>query len=429
MRPVLRSIALAMIAASVPACKQRYASPCTVSRAVAIDVASTEVRDAGVLGGPAFALVDAPSGEILAIRQVLAQTSDAGAADAAGLGAQLGGTPIPSAVEVVVVDAAGSARRSTLAAPAALAARRGSTSTIGVVWTGAGLVWHWVETTTTTAPDGAVDTTSDLRFVFVGEDGRETRAAVADAKCANCTFAVSVATTATGALALYDGVTTASAGGPAIAASPPSFVAFSREGTPLANGPVSWLGAGGARVRSAGNRTIVVRGVAVWSVDDRAQPIAGPLRLPFPVGVAAWWGNGGDIAFAWPNLASASLSGTEATEPPLGATSVGAETDILLERGNDRGVVDGVARVSTGGSVQDITRDSDGTYGVLTSSVDGDVFVLVDAGGHKIGGDVLVGGETASVGNHVLRSPSPRTFVDVRASGSSLMRREITCAR
>ncbi|MDB4997491.1 MAG: hypothetical protein JWM74_4923 [Myxococcaceae bacterium] len=433
MRLSLRSIALAMVATCVPACKQRYTSPCTVSAAVAIEVAGADaqVRDAGVLGGPAFALVDAPSGEIVAVRQVLAPVPDAGAPDAAVLGAQLGSTPIPAAVEVVVVDRAGAARRSKLAAPAALAARRGSTTTIGAVWTGAGVVWHWVETTTTTAPDGVVDTTSALHFVFVGEDGHESRAVAPNTTCAGCTFAVSVATTATGALALYDGVATLPPAGPSVAAHAPSFVAFSRDGTIADSGSASWLGAGGAaRLRSAGDRTIVIRGTAIWSVDDRAQPIAGPVRLPFPVGVAAWWGNGGDIAFAWPNVAAAPLSGAqEAAEPALGGTSVGAETDILLERGNDRGVVDGVARVTTGGSAQDITRDAEGTYGILTSSLDGDVFVLVDAGGHKLGGDVAVGGETASVGNHVLRAPSPRTFVDVRASGSSLTRREITCAR
>jgi hypothetical protein len=389
------------------------------------------VRDAGILGGPAFTLVDAPSGEIVALRQVLAPVTDAGAPDAGGLGAQLGGTPIPSAIEVVVVDAAGAARRTKVVAPAALVARRGSTTTIGAVWTGGGVVWHWVESTTTTAPDGVVDTTSALSFVFVDEDGRETRAAVANATCANCTFSVSVASTTTGALALYDGLAIPSAGGPTVAAHAPSFVAFARAGTVAASGAAIGLGAGGPpRLRSAGDRAVVTRGTALWSVDDRAQPIAGPVRIPFPLGGAIWWGPGGDLAFAWANQGLGPVSGVEQpVEPALGGTSVGAETDILLERGNDRGVVDGVARVSTGGSAQDITRDADGTYGILTSSLDGDVFVLVAPDGRKIGGDVVLGGETASVGNHVLRSPSPRTFVDVRASGSSLMRREITCAR
>jgi hypothetical protein len=448
----IAAVLAAVVAASAPACSQRYASPCTVGAPVAIDVPgatpSGEAGDGGTSIAPALVLVDAPGGEIVAttLGTTPARGPDGGAPDGGGPdggapSGSLGTAPIPSDAEVVVVDATGVARRSIFAAPEALAARRGSTTAIGAVWTGAGVVWHWAENAVATQPNGAVDATATSSFAFVGPAGGETSDALHDETCAGCIFSFASATTSSGALVFYDRVSALSGGGVADpdAARAPRFLAFARDGALAASGLASWLGTSGGqlRVRSAGDRVIVTRGTTMWSVDDRAQPIAGPVRMPAPVGVATFWGAGGDIAMAWASQGTSSLPGYSPVDETggSGAAGVGAESDILLERLSDGrdgradgGIHGAVERVSTGGAAHAITREGEGSYGIVTSSIAGDLFVLADPGGRKIGGDVPLGAAAGS-GSHVLRSPSPRTFVDVSSSGTRLIRRTITCAR
>jgi hypothetical protein len=357
--------------------------------------------------------------------------------DAPDAGGGLGfadATPvIPSRAEVALLGTDGTLTSHTsFALPSALAARRGGVTSVGVNWTGEGVLFNWIEAVDSTAADGATTSTQTLKLQFVATDGSNgNEIAPAHAECAQCTLFASLASFDSGVSVLYAGTPL-----PATASTPTAgFAQLSSSGELVASGALPWLipalDAGGTTtgsppsVQAPGSDLLVVTATQAWNVDPDLTRGAGPLAIPEAGTVAVSWNAAAnDAVLAW--------------TAPFGVDGgVGDDPDLYFQRADNSGrPTTTVERISTGTSVYAVLADGAGSYGVLffASDVGHDYFDFVDATGAKRGGDLDLGltgvsAVTSYQDLHALSALGPGRFLDVYLGNSgNLGRREVLCA-
>lgn len=125
-----------------------------------------------------------------------------------GVVGELAGVPsvVPHAVDVIVLDPPleRELRRETFAVPARLAGRKGSTEEVGAAWAPGRALFHWVETTTSTAPDGTLHRSAKLVLQSVDLGGVEGPAIEpSEAACNDCSIRVDAVDFAGARLVVY----------------------------------------------------------------------------------------------------------------------------------------------------------------------------------------------------------------------------------
>ena len=464
----LAGVALAMaLLPALPSCGDSYEPPCRVtSRDVLLPASET----AGRLD--AIALSEGKDGAViaLALLPMRGETGDAGeAGDASDAhdASDAGDEPPPAFtapnVLVAIIDANATSPRltHTFAPPSALVARRDSTQSIGATFTGDGVLFHWIETATSTAADGTVTTSAAAKRQRVDLEGREAPVAVDPAlACTHCTIDTVYASLGASTLAIVRQTPDDSA--PLSAKASTRLVAFDASGKktgaidvePLlgggtlagAGGPISGgLGTSAigspssfsAKLYVRGGRFVATVGRNVAFFDGSLAVKNGPFSLPSAS--AELDTSLGDQDIAW--------IGTLSAGDAAAAASVDELPDLLFESrrasGSDRITP---VRISASTGVLLVTRN-EGRVGIL-HSVGTTYFSLVGEDGKKIGGDLALPPTRAAstagvaqgddsfgsdnvVGDPATRSrllsPADRTHFVVFAAGGDVTREVITC--
>lgn len=367
----------------------------------------------------------------------------------------------PTGLEIAVLEGDGAiADRRSVDAPSSLVKRKGNTDGIGAVWTGQGVIFHWIEKSTQTAPDGSSTTSSDVAVQFVAVGGREGALRTpAGGSCVDCAFRVSAAPSAAGMVSLlYAKVPTANLGAHAAAPERPdaNFLTLGADGTVAAAGNVPWVAAtitptppsgGGLGIpeSSAGSSPPRVENVAgalivrtergAWAVDPRFAQVAGPVA-DLQDALLLWDVERDAVATISARTLLAMVDG--------GSTNgVGEEPDLIFRRFDNSGSPRSrPERVSTGAQLKSFARSAE-RYGVVFASGQNRYFALLDRNGNKIGGDIEIdsavppsvtpglalGGFGASSGFDALSAGASGGFVRLSSDGQRVHRREIICAR
>jgi hypothetical protein len=373
---------------------------------------------------------------------------------------------IPTGVEIANINPDGNvADRQLVAAPSALVKRKGSTDSIGAVWTGKGAVFYWVEKSTQTAPDGSSATSSNLKVQFVAVGGQEGDfRSPPNGDCHECGVRVSAASSPGGVSVLYAKVPSASSSTPIPEQPDANFMALSADGAIITTGTLPWVAStmrsspqsGGLglptvptfssggnlpRVENLVDTLVVKTERGVWAIDPGFVQIAGPITDALDA--LLLWDVKKDVATT---VSTRILLTLPDAGGGAGVTSaVGEEPDLTFQRFDNDGSFRGRSqRVSTGSQLKSFAGGG-GQYGVVFSSGQSRYFALLDGNGSKIGGDMEIGSvqstavatpgtalgvlEAASVGGEVLSAGGAGRFIHLSSDGGRVRRREIVCAQ
>jgi hypothetical protein len=304
------------------------------------------------------------------------------------------GDPFPTlaAFEVVTLDLLGNAlARETMPTPPELRARRASIGAAGaVVEDGASFV-YWVETTTSTDPDGRVRTAYATRLAYRGG----AVIAPAAAACTRCRLRIAFASIEDASVAIVRTEPDLPGATATLGAPPPTPVfaalVLHRDGT-VVEQAVPWLaippaeaaldgGIGGLvrpvepglslEVDGAGRLVLVTDG-RTWLVDPSLKPLAGPIALP-----------ASDARTVWSSPSEPWLAWSIAPSEEGRASGPYARREIFT------GGPDARDRVSRGRAVLAADRAGD-EVGVTFESAGRTFFAALDPRGAKRGGDVLL---------------------------------------
>lgn len=355
--------------------------------------------------------------------------------------------PVPAGLEVAVVDPDGFVtERTVVASPRELSERKGSTHDVGAVWTPERTVFHWVEESLASAPDGAQTTASRLVVGFGGGDGT-VGASPFTVECDDCVLhaaavrfpaGVSVlfshrprhgALAAEGA-ALEVGFVLASPDGSFTSGKVPWLAALSSSGSSasgVGSSPFAGVGAHPELRGVAGTPLVLTQAHGVWAVDAWLQPVAGPLLLTDAAVATLEW-----------NVASNRVA-TASTHAHEG--NVGEEPDLRFRVFDNDGVpLGGPQRFSTGLTARALAS-SDSGYGVVFASRTTQYFALLDSSGVKVGGDLRLSSQPVASAQspgtlggppRATESLTPRSgrgYVRLAIEQSRAVRTEIVCAR
>ncbi len=433
-------VALA-VAPVLPSCGESFEPPCHVVSRSEVDTADGPAIQIGPV-----AVTEGSNGETILVSFVRGELVDGGAADGGAASFEA-----PRA-RVIVLDADG-VRRSThdFAPPSALAARRGSTGSVGASFTGDGLLFHWQQQTLTTAPDGVTTSSTAVVLQRVAQDGTEAPAvAHPELVCTLCTLDVSFATTS-GTTAVI--VTTASNSSPG---KPPrsALLAFAADGRRIGAVDVTALLPVRAREVPAGGplggqslpavRLTVQRGLFVARIGQRAAlfdatlaPRGGPYELPTQEAELDVDPVTGDVAVVYSRN---ELTTADAAKP----FAVGGLADLVYERYGATGTrAFAPRRVSASFTAIDVRKNGART-GIVHTTGPETFFSLVEENGTKIGGDhhiatpaaggaapalgagALVATFDEGVSRSSLRTPDAAHFVFI-SSARGVVREVIAC--
>jgi hypothetical protein len=380
--------------------------------------ASGQATDGGVDGGDA-------SGE---------------AGTTGGLGGFSSLTNVPVGARIVSVSGDGTVAIRRFPAPAELSARAGSTTNIDVTYTGAGLLFSWVEERVRTDTNGLVHKDATLRFSYASEAGAAPASSPPGGACQDCAIVTATAASRTSTYVFFNvtgaGAATAAGG----------LVRLSADGRTTSYGArPAWLGKGGLpQFRSSNGAVVAFTGGSVVVVDDDLLPIGGPFSTGGAFAAVVWepgapygvWLDSGAGAgasqggLAFPTLLDA---GTTPEANPVNSTGAndlgsvsGTGADLLLGRFASARPP---TRITTASSVHGVARDGD-VYGISFAAGGRDYFALTNALGEKRGGDVDIGAASnllgASGGRSVHRS-APGRFRVLALAGTALLTREVSC--
>ncbi len=417
----MRRLAFLIAAPLIASCDGSYEPPCRVAWHDVL------VADPGI--GPRTSVdLHRSEGRIVA-SWPKRELADAGASD-----------PFPAltAFEVALLDERASLlRRETVATPPELAARRGSVDAAGVVVEEGAVLVYWVETTTTTDPDGRVRIAYATKIAYRGG----AVVAPAGAACSRCRLRIAFASLGSASIAIVrtePDLPEATLGGPPAA---PTFGAFvlRRDGTVtaeevpwLAIAPASSPADGGLAAAAtiepelslevdAAGRLVLVTDQRAWLLDRALRPLAGPIALP-----------SSDARIAWGSTAQPSIAWSVAPSQEGRASGSSARREIFA------GSADARERVSRGRAVLAADRRGD-EIGVTFESAGRTFFAALDPHAHKRGGDVLVRpaedpARESEYGVYVPRDASMLVangsgrFTSVTLGNGSLSAAEVVCA-
>lgn len=418
MSVAFRRLALLFVGSLVASCDPPYEPPCRVARqdVVASDRAIGARNAVDLHRAPRRIHASWPQREL----------PDAGAAD-----------PLPSltAFRLVELDERGTVLRTTdVATPPELRARKGSIDAAGVVPEEGATLVYWIETTTSTDPDGRVRTAYATKATY----GAAPIVAPARGACEKCRLRAAIASLGSESVAIVrteSDLPPATLGGPPAA---PAFVAlvFRRDGSVTVR-EVPWLAlppplaaldaglaAGPAEqelsleIDGEGRLVLVTDGQA-WLLDRSLTPLAGPIALP---------GADAKVAFAAP--IEASLAWTAVASEATRGTF--ARRDVFA------GAAQAPMRVTRGRAVLAADRRGD-EIGVVFESAGRTLFAALDAHARKRGGDVLVRdaadpdraseyGTYAPTDASLLVANGGGRFTSVTLGSGSLSVAEVVCA-
>lgn len=383
-------------------CGEGYESPCHVTSSRPL------FEDPSIPSLPSIA-VSRSKDRAVAI-WLRREIADAGADAAVG-------TPTPPElreVDVAVVDERGALGFHTkLEAPPDLRTRQDSLESIGVLVEDGALALHWIETETTTNPDGRLRKSAKTKIAYAA--GADTSRpsipagvpfAPAQAACAKCLLSVasvSLPTESIFFLRVDQDVADFPAIGVPLAPPAPSFVTLRvrRDGTVIdETGDATWL-ALPAKIAEAGiasttartdrdldayldglGRIVVTSGGYAWLADVTLRRLAGPIELPSKANdVKVQWNASAAAVVAW--SVSPFDEGRSANESIPREIFTG---NVAL--GN--GVAGTRERTSRGRVVLGMDRRGTDDVGVYFESAGRNFFARVDGTGKKRGGDLLV---------------------------------------
>jgi hypothetical protein len=429
LRGAMVAIAAALVAIAaapaLPSCGDSFEPPCNVAgRKVIVDTASA------IRLGP-IAVAEGQNGDLVFTwLESDTRRADGGAGDAGpsegpddgGDGGDGGASGVATFVapqaSVLVVSRDGTEKlRHVFAPPAALAARRGGTGSVGVTFIGDAVLFRWVETTVTTLPEGTQLTSAALKLQRVQLDGTE-GPPVADPElaCTHCGIVTAFASIGATAAAIVVMIRPELSINSALArASTPRLTTFTSEGrrlaaidlTPTEPAPLvdasasSGVGGlGSAQAQQLGSLTLDVRdgafvarvGRTSFVVDTSLARRAGPYTTPTASTALDVDLPSGDITLSWIGAPSGATAGSSTQ------TAVGGSPDLFFQTRAASGAPPASPhRISSSFRALDIRRNQ-GRTGVIHSSGVAEWFVLVDADGKKIGGDhALSAGQGASI--------------------------------
>lgn len=342
--------------------------------------------------------------------------------------------------DVVFASADGSrVRRAATAAPRALEARRGSTTSLGALALADGLLFAWIEDDVRTLVTGARRTSSRVMSQLVRWDGSE--GALVDSTTARCEDCALLASFSHGSrsAAIVVTLTYPDASRRAL------YMNYAPDGSLVRTDDLSWA------ARPAGDapeeeETVTglgssVSGITVEFLGDSYAVVA--------EGQAHFYDEDfrpqhGGATFALPNDASYALADGRLTlawtDPVDGAHAL--RDDSSLGRGEGRGIYVARRNAATGALLSPERRVSVGAVvlGVTTRALSfraadaRDYFARVSEAGEKVGGDVALPGVpgttlTALWGAEPAATDTVVSFSDVRVGPGVIYRRRIVCER
>jgi len=360
-------------------------------------------------------------------------------------------SPFPTGIEVAIITQDGDvAERHLVPAPSALVARKGSTDSIGGVWTGKGVVYYWVEKLTQTAADGSSSISSSLQVQFVSTDGQEGAFIPRpNGDCKSCEIRISAAWSPAGVSVLYAKVPSANSNATAPEQPDAGFIVVSVDGVTTATGSLPWVASTigalasveGAlpRIENVAGTLVVKTERGMWAVDPVITPRAGPVSVLNAESAIALWDVERDdvVTVSARTLIVSPNAGNCATGTT--ASSVGEDSDLIFQRYTNSGALHGQAeRISTGSRLESLAG-ADGHYGVVFMGGQSQYFAFLDAAGNKIGGDIEIGTPLAPIAAggsracsrsaEVLSAGGRGRFVRLSFAGGRIGRREIICAQ
>jgi hypothetical protein len=386
-----------------------YTAPCTASAAapvVSTVGAGAELQEAS--GGGATALW---------FRTRTASTSS-----------RSGAASLPTALEIAELGADGTpgARRSFDAPPALIAAAKGAGGSPSAVWTGAGVLFHWIARSGFVRVDGTASVSWALQAEFDGLDGQKLPLDLGPgARCWNCALTLSAVAAGGGVVGLLTRLSSAAPGARAHASVSRLF--WSDRGALLASEPLPWLekelaGATGGLI---GTPRLRVRG--------------GWVELESQAGLR--WGGadleiaGGPIRVAPTSAWSISADGRAielfTLDPGAGLSS--AASAIMMSRLDaSGGILEPEERISTGVGIQGAAAVAGG-FAVAVTTTGGQepgidqVLAYARPGGRKVGGDVELG-VTGYLTDARLARLDDTSLSALWVGSSSVVAQEIRCA-
>lgn len=419
---VLAALPLAALGASVlgQGCAESYAPPCSVTAEV------FAIRELSLPLGM--------GGRLLPLLHVQADNSVDLTWLSSGVVTYEGASvPFIARADFLALGPDGTpSKRLAVAAPSALAARRGHTTPLGAGALPDGLLFPWIEEEVSTRPDGSERARSRVRSQFVKWDGTslplETFEAVT---CDNCTFRATLAHARDSAVVLLDVthedeskalfyVYYTSAGAMVRTEELP----WARRAAPLSSTEVD-RGVGtirvdrGYNVETIDHEYVVVGNNEARFYDAAFRPVRGSVPIPVP-DYGSIHRAGSNVIVAWPAVVDAESA---------------LRDDSAVGRGEGRALLVEQRKLDTGTSLRPPQRFSVGAAvlgvaglgAVLRTSDGSDYFARLTESGDKLGGDVLlsaVPGTTLSI----LHEAGSRALVDYRAGAGVLFRRSIVCA-
>jgi hypothetical protein len=376
----------------------KLAQPCSAGGATPL------YQDAS-LAGRSVSLSEGPGGTTLATF-ILSGTpnADAGATDFA---------PPRSFEAIVVAPDLSTTTHVSFAAPPALTARTGGTTSVDAEYTGSGALFRWVETSIAQEPAGAMHSTLTLRVAFVSASGAPSPPRTV-AACVDCALSTTSGASASFVYVFYRaqkgaaGVLRVSADGSAV------------DTLPLPN----WLGASAPLpALSLSNGALVARTSSAFLVVDDALELASG---PYVVGTGA-------KAFDWSPAAPLATTLGQPGDADGGVAAAGGGDLFGFSAGQDVpnlllvrfGASARMTRVSTANTIEGMARDGD-ALGVSFTADGREYFALAGADGEKRGGDLDLGAAQIGSAHRIVRA-APSRWASLAVSGDALTKREVTC--
>lgn len=344
-----------------------------------------------------------------------------------------GPDPAPSLAgfDVVDLDARGTIlRREFVDAPPVLRTRKGSLEAAGVAREDGATLLHWIESVTSTDPDGRVRTA----FAFKGAYGGDVVAPGAGA-CEQCTMRASAVALGDRSVVVIRTVPDVIISVLGVAPPPPSFVGlvFRRDGgvtavplpalaiPPVVATEVTPRPPPGdlSLVLDTEGRLVVTTDGRAWLLSPTFDSLAGPIDVR-GTDARALWGSVTDASVAW------SISPTEDGR----STEQFTRREIFLANGATR------ERLSFGRAVLAAERRAD-DVGVVFESAGREFFAASSPTGRKRGGDVFVralGERGGEYGNFApddataLAATGGGRFTIVSLGRGALTASEVVCA-